>query len=73
MANRAITKKVRLDAKEADDLRRLAKARGQTESDLMREALQLLQARNSRMAAIERYTEFLGDEEEPPKVRFRLK
>lgn len=73
MANLSVTKKVRLDPGEAAALRRLAKSSGQTESEVMREGLRLLQVRERRAAGIEAYIAFLGDEKEPPKIRFKLK
>lgn len=73
MANLTVTKKVRMQPREAAVLRRLAKARGQTESDVMREGLRLMLVRDARVEAVERYAVWLGDEKEPPKIRFRLK
>lgn len=73
VANLTVTKKVRLEPREAAALRRLAKAKGQTESEVIRQGLHLMQERESRAAAIDEYIRFLGDEKEPPKIRFRLK
>jgi Arc/MetJ-type ribon-helix-helix transcriptional regulator len=73
MANLTVTKKVRLAPSEAAVLRRLAKKNGQSESDVIREGLRLMQVRDRRAAGIEAYIAYLGDEKEPPKIRFKLK
>ena len=72
MTHRTVTKKVRLEPKEAAALRRLARLRGVTESELLREGLGLVQASRDRDALILRlHALFPGPE--PAKERFELR
>lgn len=66
-------KKLRLDERRVRALARLARQKGVTESEVLREGLDLVDLREKRKAGVEKLIEFLGDEPEPPKVRFRLK
>ena len=68
----SVVKKVRLGPERARRLQRLARERSKTESQILREGLDLVERVRSRERNIEGLIRFLeGDE--PPKIRFALK
>lgn len=69
----SVVKKVRLDRARLRRLARLARALGKTESDVLRDGLDLLAMRERRREGAEKLIALLGDQPEPPKIRFRLR
>jgi predicted DNA-binding protein len=68
---RSVTKRVRFSAEGAERLARLARRTGKTESDLIREGLELLAQREQRRVAVEDLAR-LAQGPAPPKARFGL-
>lgn len=72
----SVIKRVRMKSKEAQDLRRLARELGVTESDLLRQGLDLVRRRQSSREALEDLIAMIPPErvDKPPKkVRFALR
>ena len=72
MAELTVTKKVRLGRKEAAALRRLARSRHVTESEILREGLGLVEASEARDALIARLCDLFPGAE-PDKEPFELR
>jgi hypothetical protein len=68
----SITKKVRLDPREAALLRRLARESHVTESDILRDGLHRLERVRSRQANVEAFIRFLGESPEPEAPGYRF-
>lgn len=66
-------KKLRLDDRRLRSLERLARDLRVTESEVLREGLDLVERRERRKKGVEKLIAFLGEAPEPPKVRFRLR
>lgn len=68
-----ITKKVRMDARQAKRLHRLARDLGMTESEVLRQGIDMMERVRDRKRNVQKLIDILGDAPEPPKVRFRTK
>lgn len=68
----AITKKVRMGAKEAQRLRRVARDLGLTESEVLRQGVGLMERVRDRHKNVDKLIALI-DGPEPPKVRFQLR
>lgn len=68
----SVVKKVRMDPPRAAKLRRLARQLKMTESDVLREGLDLVDRVDARRRNIHKLIEMI-EGPEPPKIRFRLK
>lgn len=69
---RSVMKRIRMSPERAQRLARLARETGRTESDLLREGMDLVEQRQRRRIAVEELIQ-LAQGPEPDKVRFRLK
>lgn len=67
-----VTKKVRLSAKSERTLRRLARESRASESEILRQGIELVAEERDRAKGIEMLISLI-DGPEPPKIRFRLK
>lgn len=66
-----LTKKFRLDAKRAKVVERIAKREDRSESEVLREGIDLLERVRARRKHVPQLLDFAKGGE-PPKVRFRL-
>lgn len=66
-----VVKKVRMDKQQAARLKRLARASGMSESDILREGLELMETVRARQANVGCLIA-LAEGPEPEKVRFEL-
>lgn len=72
----SVIKRVRMKSKEAQELRRLARELGVTESELLRQGLDLVKRRQSSREALENLIAMIPPERvnnPPKKVRFALR
>jgi hypothetical protein len=69
---KGITKRVRLEAHRAKIVERIARTEDKSESDVLREGIDLLERVRARRANVPSLLEFIR-EPAPPKTRFALK
>lgn len=69
----APVKRFRADAKVRRTLARLSRELEMSESDVIRRGIELVDRIETRKRGVEKLIEFLGDEPEPAKLRYRVK